>query len=34
MSQGKELVSFYKDWYEAELMAVIAVGDFDGALVE
>ena len=30
----EELVSFYKDWYRPDLMAVIAVGDFDGALVE
>ena len=25
---------FYRDWYRPELMAVIAVGDFDGILVE
>ncbi|HYH55916.1 MAG TPA: pitrilysin family protein, partial [Anseongella sp.] len=29
-----ELVSFYKDWYRPDLMAVIAVGDFDPAQVE
>jgi zinc protease len=28
------LVRFYRDWYRPDLMAVIAVGDFDVALVE
>jgi zinc protease len=28
------LARFYKDWYRPDLMAVIAVGDFDGAAVE
>jgi zinc protease len=28
------LRSFYKDWYRPELMAVIAVGDFDAAAIE
>ncbi len=25
---------FYRDWYRPDLMAVIAVGDFDGAMIE
>jgi zinc protease len=29
-----ELVRFYHDWYRPDLMAVVAVGDFDGARVE
>lgn len=29
-----ELVDFYRDWYRPDLMAVIAVGDFDPARVE
>lgn len=29
-----ELVGFYRDWYRPDLMAVIAVGDFDPARVE
>ncbi len=29
-----ELVRFYKDWYRPNLMAVVAVGDFDGAGIE
>jgi len=29
-----ELVRFYEDWYRPDLMAVVAVGDFDVALVE
>lgn len=29
-----QLRRFYRDWYRPELMAVIAVGDFDPALVE
>ena len=28
------LKQFYKDWYRPDLMAVIAVGDFDGEFVE
>lgn len=28
------LRSFYEDWYRPDLMAVIAVGDFDGAEIE
>lgn len=32
--EHSELISFYKDWYRPELMAVIAVGDFDPAAVE
>ncbi|HVZ20252.1 MAG TPA: insulinase family protein [Vicinamibacterales bacterium] len=28
------LVKFYKDWYRPDLMAVIAVGDFDAAAME
>jgi len=31
---GEELRRFYRRWYRPELMAVIAVGDFDGAQVE
>jgi zinc protease len=30
----EELISFYKNWYRPDLMAVIAVGDFDEAKVE
>jgi len=29
-----QLTRFYKDWYRPDLMAVVAVGDFDGASVE
>ena len=29
-----QLKRFYKDWYRPDLMAVVAVGDFDGAAVE
>ena len=29
-----DLIRFYKDWYRPDLMAVIAVGDFDTAAVE
>ncbi|HKW02467.1 MAG TPA: insulinase family protein [Vicinamibacterales bacterium] len=29
-----QLTRFYKDWYRPDLMAVVAVGDFDGAAVE
>src|SRR3984957_1681723 len=28
------IVRFYKDWYRPDLMAVIAVGDFDAAVIE
>jgi zinc protease len=28
------LIRFYRDWYRPDLMAVVAVGDFDGAEVE
>ncbi len=31
---AEEIVKFYKDWYRPELMAVVAVGDFDVAQVE
>jgi len=30
----EELVRFYEDWYRPKLMAVVAVGDFDGAAME
>ncbi len=30
----EELVKFYRDWYRPDLMAVVAVGDFDVAAVE
>jgi zinc protease len=30
----EQLLRFYRDWYRPDLMAVIAVGDFDGAAVE
>jgi zinc protease len=30
----EEIVKFYKDWYRTDLMAVIAVGDFDQEKVE
>src|SRR5215472_112082 len=33
-AQRAQLVRFYRDWYRPDLMAVIAVGDFDRALVE
>src|SRR5580765_2695627 len=29
-----QLTRFYKDWYRPDLMAVVAVGDFDGTSVE
>ncbi len=28
------LVRFYKDWYRPDMMAIVAVGDFDGAKIE
>ena len=31
---AEEIVKFYKDWYRPDLMAVIAVGDFDETQVE
>jgi zinc protease len=33
-AQREQLVRFYRDWYRPDLMAVIAVGDFDRAAVE
>jgi len=30
----EQLVRFYRDWYRPDLMAVVAVGDFDVAVVE
>ena len=30
----ERLVQFYKDWYRPDLMAVVAVGDFDKATIE
>ncbi|HUF50794.1 MAG TPA: insulinase family protein [Longimicrobiales bacterium] len=30
----EELTRFYRDWYRPDLMAVIAIGDFDRAVVE
>jgi zinc protease len=30
----ERLIQFYKDWYRPDLMTVIAVGDFDPAVVE
>lgn len=32
--EHKRLVQFYKDWYRPNLMAVVAVGDFDVKMVE
>jgi hypothetical protein len=32
--KAERLVKFYKDWYRPDLMAVVAVGDFDPAAVE
>lgn len=29
-----QITSFYRDWYRPDLMAVIAVGDFDAAAIE
>lgn len=31
---AKTIERFYRDWYRPDLMAVIAVGDFDGANIE
>ena len=31
---AERLRSFYEDWYRPDLMAIIAVGDFDGAVIE
>ncbi len=28
------LVRYYKDWYRPDMMAIVAVGDFDGAKIE
>lgn len=33
-SQPQTLVRFYRDWYRPDNMAVIAVGDFDPAVIE
>jgi zinc protease len=30
----EQLVRFYRDWYRPDLMAVVAVGDFEAAVVE
>lgn len=30
----EQIIKFYKDWYRPDLMAVVAVGDFDPAQVE
>lgn len=30
----EQIIKFYKDWYRPDLMAVVAVGDFDEAKVE
>lgn len=32
--KAERLVQFYKDWYRPDLMAVVAVGDFDKAAIE
>jgi zinc protease len=32
--EHETLIQFYRDWYRPDLMAVIAVGDFDGKHVE
>ena len=31
---AERLRSFYEDWYRPDLMAIVAVGDFDGAEIE
>jgi zinc protease len=33
-AQREQLVRFYRDWYRPNLMAVVAVGDYDKAAVE
>ena len=33
-SKPERLTQYYKDWYRPDLMAVVAVGDFDKAAVE
>jgi zinc protease len=33
-AQPERLTSFYRDWYRPDLMAVVAVGDFDKAAIE
>lgn len=33
-AKPERLVQFYKDWYRPDLMAVVAVGDFDKAAIE
>ncbi len=33
-SKAERLTQYYKDWYRPDLMAVVAVGDFDKAAVE
>ncbi len=32
--KADQIIKFYKDWYRPDLMAVVAVGDFDPAQVE
>src|SRR6185503_10317074 len=32
--KAARIVQFYKDWYRPDLMAVVAVGDFDKAAIE
>ena len=32
--KAERIVQFYKDWYRPDLMAVVAVGDFDKAVIE
>ena len=32
--KSERLVQFYKDWYRPDLMAVVAVGDFDKAAIQ
>lgn len=32
--EHQTLIDFYKDWYRPDLMAVVAVGDFDGNKIE
>ncbi len=33
-AKAERLTQFYKDWYRPDLMAVVAVGDFDKAAIE